>query len=703
MKHKIFTLFLLTVLIYANAFTQPFIKAQKAIGGNADDLFSCMALTKDGGLIVGGTSYSGISGEKTDSLRGLGGDYWIVKMNKAGIIEWDKTIGGSGYDYLTAIQQTTDGGYILGGYSSSEISGEKTAAKKGSVDYWIVKLDAMGNIEWDETYGGIDEYYTSFLYAIELTNDGGYIMTGIVIGDDYNSPNLVIKIDSLGNMQWYKRIGGEEQIAKASSIIQTRDGGYFLGSSTYDHTIEQLSYRGVKMDDQGNIKWNKIFAIGAYTSSAVYAVQQTDDGGFLLGGNSDASYDDYPNNGYKTENGRGGADYWLLKVDSIGNYVWDKTIGGSGDDYLRSLTKTKDGGYILGGYSKSNASGEKTENSRGYEDYWVVELDSLGKIQWDKTIGGENEDFLRSIKEIEKNRYALGGTSYSGASGDKTQPSIGGSDYWLVELNYSSCRIRGQKRNLCGGGNFGYSVRVKPKDRDAKYTWSVPEGCTILSGQGTDSIEINIPSNFTHGVISVAGDNGCGTGDTITTKPFTPAEISGPSNVSAGQKGLVYSTTQQPELNYFWIVPADAVIVSGQGTNSVTVNWGSTTGPIIVKAAKCADSSGRRMRVHVINAIAASENLNASGEKTRLSETGNFHVYPNPAQQTASIIFTAKKENKYVIEITDVAGKILERQQGISRLGENKINIDVSKYAKGMYLINLIDKSGKRSLKLNKQ
>jgi hypothetical protein len=340
----------------------------------------------------------------------------------------------------------------------------------------------------------------------------------------------------------------------------------------------------------------------------------------------------------------------------------------------------------------------------------MVKLSSKGNVQWDKTIGGSKHDGLSSIREIRKNVYVLGGTSFSKATGDKKRLSRGGADYWLVELKYYPvfCKIQGQKRDLCGGGNYNYFIDVKRENKDAKYTWSVPDGCKIISGQGTDSIEINIPSNFVNGVISVEGPGLCVAEniirDTLTTKPTRPAEINGPASVTAGQKGLTFSTTEERGTNYYWIVPADAKIVSGQGTSSVKLNWGSTTEPIVVKAFKCGDSSQQRMEVHVIEgAVATAASAVSAAKGQMLTDKTKVFIFPNPAHQTATIVFPATKADQYTLQLTDRVGKTLSTQKVMSKPGLNTATINVSRYASDMYFINLFNSKEKYTLKLNKQ
>jgi len=439
----------------ANSFAQPVIKVQKDLGGHNLDFFTCMALTKDGGRIAGGYSRSNISGQKTDSSRG-GFDYWIVKLDSANKIEFDKTIGGNKDDILTALQQTSDGGYILGGYSNSNISGEKTQNKKGGLDYWIVKLDGRGNIQFDKTIGGNGN---DDLTAIQQTSDGGYILGGYSFSSKSGNKSengrgfadyWVVKLDGNGNFQWDKTVGGDDEDF-FTSLQQTTDGGYILGGYSFSNKSGEKSEnnRGsaqfsdfwiVKLDSIGNIQFDK--TIGGNSTDNLDALQQTSDGGYILGGHSFSD-----SSGDKTENSRGSAgeaDYWIVKLNSRGNIIFDKTYGGSDLDILTSIQQTSDGGYILGGRSFSNASFEKSENTRGIndDDYWIVKVDFKGKKQFDKTIGGTDFDECYSIKETGKNRYLAGGWSLSNATGDKTSHTRGERDYWLIDILFKTASPR---------------------------------------------------------------------------------------------------------------------------------------------------------------------------------------------------------------------------------------------------------------------
>ena len=433
--------FFIAMMLSVNGFSQnaPAIEWQNTIGGSSFDEIRDIQQTADGGYILGGSSWSGISGDKTENSIGLS-DYWIVKTDALGNIQWQNTIGGSGGELLHSVKQTTDGGYILGGYSNSNISGDKTENSNGDQDYWIVKTDALGNIQWQNTIGGSGE---ERLWSMQQTADGGYILGGWsysnISGDKTENSNgvsdlWIVKTDALGNILWQNTIGGSFY-DELWSIRQTADGGYILGAQSdsnisgdkAENSNGVLDYWIVKTDALGNIQWQN--TIGGNGGDGITSIRQTADGGYILGGVSVSNI-----SGDKTENGNGMSDYWIVKTDALGNIQWQNTIGGSSEDELLSLQQTADGGYILGGHSDSDISGDKTENGNGLHDYWIVKTDTIGDVQWQNTIGGSDDDLLFSIQQAADGGFILGGFSTSNISGDKTEDSHGNNDYWLVKV-----------------------------------------------------------------------------------------------------------------------------------------------------------------------------------------------------------------------------------------------------------------------------
>jgi hypothetical protein len=428
------------------------IEWQKTIAGNNTDLLISIKQTKDGGYVFGGWSSSNISGDKTEGLNGLT-DYWIIKADAMGSIQWQNTIGGNGNDRLYSMDLTSDGGTIWIGQSNSNISSDKTEDSIGGYDFWVVKLDSLGNIQWDNTIGGsMDEGPNS----IEQTSDGGYILGGFsnsnISGDKTENSKggydyWMVKTDSLGSIQWQNTIGGNVNDF-LQSISQTNDGGYILGGKSASNMsgdktepcyggFGQSDYWIVKTDSLGNIQWQN--TIGGFGYEEFFSIEQTIDGGYIIGGISDSGI-----SGDKTENSIGYSDYWIVKTDAFGNIQWQNTIGGSNAEEKLSIKQINDGGYILGGTSWSNFSSDKSENSNGNYDNWIIKTDSLGNIQWQNTIGGIGQDFLHSIDLTSDGGCILGGFSESIISGDKTENSKGGYDYWVVKVTDKYNSISGE-------------------------------------------------------------------------------------------------------------------------------------------------------------------------------------------------------------------------------------------------------------------
>lgn len=416
----------------------PSIIANTTIGGALSDDVGLGLVTQDGGYLLAGYSSSNISGDKTENSRG-GADYWIVKIDSLHNRVWDKTFGGDHLDFLTTIVPSSHGGYLLAGYSLSEKSGDKSERSKGSEDYWIVKIDKHGNKQWDKSFGGDGMDYLSC--AVE-TSEGGYLLCGFsdsnASGDKSENSKggrdiWLVRVDKRGKKIWDRTIGGSND-DEPRKIIES-DGGWILFASSVsdasgdktENSRGSSDYWVIKIDRRGRVIWDK--TIGGSDSDTFSDATPTSDGGYMLLGSSISN-----RSGDKTEDSKGNWDYWVVKIDKAGNKIWDKAFGGSARDAAANVVATTDKGYLLGGITNSDASGDKSENVHGWEDYWVVKIDARGNKIWDKNIGGEAADNLTSILLTKNSNYLLTGSSSSDISGDKSENSKGMTDFWIAEL-----------------------------------------------------------------------------------------------------------------------------------------------------------------------------------------------------------------------------------------------------------------------------
>ena len=255
--------------------------------------------------------------------------------------------------------------------------------------------------------------------------------------------------------------------------------------------------------------------------------------------------------------------------------------------------------------------------------------------------------------------------------------------------------VSGQQFNLCNvSGNLTYSVT--PVSGATSYTWIAPSGTTIVSGDGTNSIVLNISSAFAGGQrLYVSAVNACGTSAARTfqlqVKPAKPV-ISGSSCASANQANLTYTVTNPEEgVTYTWRVPGIAKIVSGQGTDTVTVDWRASSGTIMCTPSNTCAAGARASYAITVGCATAAI---ASGEENKIT------VYPNPTSGLTNILFTSDKEAKYKIVITDITGRTLMSKELMASAGWNKVSLDLAKYANGIYMVSFITGKEVRTVKI---
>jgi hypothetical protein len=369
------------------------IQWQKSLGGIAGDQAKNVEQTADGGYIVSGESES-IDGDVTGNHGSR--DYWIVKLNASGNIQWQKSYGGTSDDFNPSIKQTTDGGYVIAGSSLSN-DGDVTGHNTGGygADYWVIKVDTSGNIQWQKSYGGNSDDQA---YDVKQTSDGGYILSGTsnstdgdVTGNHGGYDYWVVKIKANGNIQWQKSYGGSEWDL-FPAIQQTKDGGYVLAGSTTSsdgqvtgNHSKYSDYWVVKIKANGKLVWEKSFggtkfegSQGGNIAEGGCQIEQTQNGEYIVSGTSFSKNGDVTGHNGNTST----SDLWLVKLDTTGNLKWQKSLGGSNnegvEDYGVCIQQTKDGGYVAF-CSTNSIDGDVTGthlNKKGNPtgDYWVVKL-----------------------------------------------------------------------------------------------------------------------------------------------------------------------------------------------------------------------------------------------------------------------------------------------------------------------------------------
>jgi hypothetical protein len=419
-----FIVLLFSFIGYAQA---PQIQWQKSLGGTNIEYANSIIQTSDGGYIVAGSSTSN-NGDVTGHHGSTPYDYWVVKLSSTGVIEWQKSLRGTHQDMASSIIQTTDGGYIVSGSTLSPNDGDVTG-NHGNYDYWIVKLSSTGTIEWQKCLGGTSDEMAS---SIKQTIDGGFIVAGYSQSNNGDvTGNLgydawVVKLSSTGVIQWQKCIGGTN-VDNANSITQTTDGGYIFCGGTLTGAIPGGGY----VFDAWVVKLSSTGVIewqkflGGTGSESLRSIIQTTDGGYIAAGGSNSNNGDVSGN-------HGDRDYWVVKLSSTGVIQWQKCLGGTDSDYASSIIQTIDGGYIVSGDTPSY-DGDVSGNHGSY-DYWIVKLSSTGTIEWQKCLGGTGgESSINSIIQASDGGYVIAGSSNS-TNGDVTG-NHGDKDSWIVKLS----------------------------------------------------------------------------------------------------------------------------------------------------------------------------------------------------------------------------------------------------------------------------
>lgn len=397
-------------------------------GGSDVDEAVAVENTADGGFIVLGTTQS-TDGDVTGKTAN-DADYWLLKLSSEGILEWEQTYGGTEDDRATSLSKTSDGGFVISGYSRSN-NGDVTG-NEGFYDYWLVKVTSSGSLVWEKNFGfsGNDQAFHVF-----ETTDGGFFATGFLdvsasggAGDDFQDDGTsidreaqhgvgefwAIRMDANGNKLWRRYFGGSDN-DRSYDALQTSDGGFLMVGASESNDFDIIDSKGsydlwaVRIDANGSLLWTRSF--GGTQIDIGYSVAETMSGNYILVGDSRSSDMD-------VSSPKGNADVWVVMFDDAGDLMWERSYGGPEFESARAITPLASGQFAIMGNSRSG-SGDLNQN-QGQNDAWLLFIDSNGALRAQASVGGSGLDFADGAIETSENKILIVGSSESD-DGDITE------------------------------------------------------------------------------------------------------------------------------------------------------------------------------------------------------------------------------------------------------------------------------------------
>lgn len=648
MKKTLFALSLLAAHFYSFA-QAPSILWQKTYGGSHGDDANSIALTSDGGYIVGGQT-SSPDGDVTGYHAPLP-DAWVTKISATGNLEWQKDLGGSDGDDIFSVQQTYDGNYAVFGYTNS-IDGDVTGHHGANLsDYWLVKLSVTGSILWQKALGGTSYDQGN---AMCQTADSGFILTGYssstdgdVTGNHGGADIWVVKLSSTGSIVWEKSFGGSG-FDGGYSVQQTADGGYVIaGSNTSSDGNVTGNHGGsdywvVKLSPTGALQWQKSLG-GSNTDQATF-IRQTLDGGYIVTGNSRSTDGDVTgHHGLPTAIN---TDMWTVKLDAAGNIQWQVALGGSSDDYGTSIVQSADSGYIVAGYT-SSADGDVSVN-HGYSDEWLVKLSPTGSIVWQKTYGGSLSDNAQCIQHTPDGSYILAGTT-SSSDGDVTG-FLGTADFWVTKLSCPAADPITGATHVCAGN------AITLTDAATGGIWEATNRTAALAGNVLTGTAPGIDTI----VYSLITSCGAATATTTITVDTVPAPV-------ITHIGHTLSTTTSFS-SYQWTLGGMPITGATNATYYAIAN--GLYGVDVTNTAGCTGAAN-------------GYSLAFTGIAQTFSNT-TISIYPNPTQ--GNVFVTGILPSS--IQLYNSVGQLVRSLTGTD-------HISLAEFSSGLYFINIYDEGGR--------
>jgi PKD repeat protein len=654
-------------------------------GGYEGDFLGQLLPTPDGGFIAAGMSLSNAMFEKSDdnwdSAPFPSYDCWIIKCDSNGIKQWDRTLGGSSDDFFYRIINTADSGYLMLANSRSPASGDIAEVPHGIFDVWAVKLNSAGVTEWEKRYGGTS--VNGGTSAVPLAGGGfmigGYTdspISGDVSEDSYGSYDFwVLRIDNVGNIIWDKRYGGND-IETISRIFRTEDGGFLLAGSsgsgisglkTQDNYVNgQYDMWFVKIDSSGNFIWDKI--IGSLDNDTRMDIVQTSDQHYFIASSTGAGI-----GGDKTEPSygiSGVTDFWVMRTDTALNILWDHGVGGSGhEDDFGNVFETDEGNYMLAGTSYSDTNMWKSQQNNGPENTWIVLIDTNGNKVWDKTVfTGYTHTEMGFGIQLSDGCYLFANDGDGMVADEKTDMSYS-FDYWCIKF----CDTAMQQPNVSPSfaasateicEKFCISFYDSSANAPTAWQWFFPGGTPAFSTlQDPGSICYNSPGIYD---VTLVTTNANGN-DTLTLPNYITVNAT-PPVPAIDQNGYLLASSiafaYQWQLNNVDIPGATNQLYEIQQTGYYTVVTSNAQG--------CVSSA----TVYVV----------ITGE-TQPASHRDLLLYPNPSYGIINLVLNNIYSDDVNLNIFNSMGRVIYNSSFKNAAASFNIQIDISSEPEGIYFI----------------
>jgi hypothetical protein len=427
---------------------------QQCYGGSVVEapvsVFPTAANKLNDGLIVFGYTRSD---DGDVSYQHGKGDYWLFETDAFGHMLWERTYGGSELDTPANMLPTPDGGYLMFGDTYSN-NGDVDCNHSTNGDWWLVKTDSLGNIQWSRCYGGTHkETASQLIYA----HEGGYVMTGktgSVDGDISHNNGMfdvwVVKVDWEGEIIWERTFGGSSR-DYAHAIGLTADGGYIVGGGAGSSNGDVQCREGLpglhgtawvlKLDHEGQLEWQNCYG-GSYSEVVVDIMQTT--GGYVFLG-ATASGDGDADCFHGTPGNSNTMDMWVVKLDETGEIEWHRCLGGTGFDSPKFIRQLQDGGYLVGGATTSkDGTVVCNESLPGTFTVILYKLSPEGEIEWTKCLGSQVDNLLLSMHMFSDYHFLLGATTRTWGM-DVDCDLKGETDIWIVEIQDTTVGVQEER------------------------------------------------------------------------------------------------------------------------------------------------------------------------------------------------------------------------------------------------------------------